>query len=124
MPKEKVMSSTTRNGNGAASTTSAGGRSAVIDMLMDPSSAKGHIIPTPDQLNDELIVLLTAGNDTTSNSMIVGTYQICKHAEIYSKVNTELEEYFPSLNEDITYEKAKCLPYLASHTHRRIALHY
>lgn len=122
MSDRKAVSSTTKNGNAAASITSAGGRSAVIDMLMDPSSAKGHIIPTPDELNDELIVLLTAGNDTTSNSMIVGTYQICKHTEIYSKLNAELEEYFPSLNEDITYEKAKGLPYLASHARRRIVL--
>lgn len=98
-----------------SSTALDGGRSAVIDMLMEPSSAKGHKVPTPDQLNDELIVLLTAGNDTTSNSMIVGTYQICKHPDIYRKLNAELEESFPSLNEDISYEQAKSLPYLVSH---------
>lgn len=81
-------------------------------MLMDPTSAKGHNIPTLEELGDELAILLTAGSDTTSNAIISGIYYICSHPNVYQKLNAELQKTFDSLNEDITYEKAKTLPYL------------
>jgi len=96
--------------------TSRGERSAVIDMLMDPTSARGHHIPTLDELGDELTILLTAGSDTSSNAIISGIYYICSHADIYQRLSTELQDTFSSLDENITYENAKNLPYLVRQT--------
>lgn len=87
-------------------------RSAVIDMLMDPLTVKGHTVPSLEQLNDEAVILLTAGNDTTSNSMIFGLYQICNNMSVYKTLFQELQGHFPSVDQQITYEDAKQLPYL------------
>jgi len=89
-------------------------RSAVIDMLMDPLTVKGHTVPSLEQLNDEAVILLTAGNDTTSNSMIFGLYQICNNMSVYNTLFQELQGYFPSVDQQITYEDAKQLPYLTA----------
>ncbi|CAN9285260.1 unnamed protein product [Alternaria alternata] len=89
-------------------------RSAVIDMLMDPLTIKGHTVPSLEQLNDEAVILLTAGNDTTSNSMIFGLYQICNNMSVYKTLFQELQGHFPSVDQQITYEDAKQLPYLTA----------
>ncbi|KAF1955975.1 cytochrome P450 [Byssothecium circinans] len=94
--------------------TAHGDRSAVIDMLMDPLTIKGHTVPNLEQLNDEAVILLTAGNDTTSNSMIFGLYQICNKKSVYETLFQELQAHFPSVDQQITYEDAKQLPYLTA----------
>ena len=75
---------------------------------------KEHTVPTTEKLNDEIVTLLTAGNDTTSNAMIFGVYQICINPGVYQKMSEELETHFPSLQDVVTYERAKTLPYLVS----------
>lgn len=81
---------------------------------MDPNAAKDHKVPSIEELNDELVMLLTAGNDTTSTALIFGIWQVYTHAEIYQRILRELMEEFPSLDEEITYERARKLPYLVS----------
>ncbi|KAL2797386.1 cytochrome P450 [Aspergillus keveii] len=87
-------------------------RSAVIDMLMNPASAKGHTVPTISELNDELIMLLTAGNDTTSNAMVAGIHRICSDAAVRHRFVDELRTHSPAVDDPISYEMAKRLPYL------------
>ncbi|OAL43511.1 cytochrome P450 [Pyrenochaeta sp. DS3sAY3a] len=89
-------------------------KSVVIDMLVDSTAAKGHIVPTPDQLTEEMIMLLSAGNDTTSDALIIGIWQICRHPEVLQRLERELQTAFPSIhNSDaITYESVKSLPYI------------
>ncbi|RYP70074.1 hypothetical protein DL771_005691 [Monosporascus sp. 5C6A] len=94
--------------------TSRGERSPVIDMLMDPNLVPGHKLPTVEEIGDELIMLLTAGSDTSSNAMISGIYFICRHGVVYKRLFDELKSAFPKLDQVITYEKAKELPYLVS----------
>jgi cytochrome P450 len=92
-------------------------RSVVIDMLLDPTSAKGHVIPTADQLTEEVIMLLSAGNDTTSDALIIGIWQICRHPEVLQLLEDELDRAFPSVinTDSMTYENARSLPYLVSY---------
>jgi cytochrome P450 len=87
-------------------------RSVVIDTLLDPDAAKDHSVLDADQLAAEVIMLLSAGNDTTSNAMIVGIYQILKNPNVYKTLTDELLQSFPDGTEEITYDKAKKLPYL------------
>jgi cytochrome P450 len=83
---------------------------------VNPESAKDHSTLNASQLAEEVIMLLSAGNDTTSDAMIVGVYQILRNPKIHQKLNDELSMSFPSLHDDITYEKAKKLTYLVRYT--------
>ncbi|KAK7186865.1 benzoate 4-monooxygenase cytochrome p450 [Paraphaeosphaeria sporulosa] len=89
-------------------------RSVVIDMLLDPASAKDHSTLNAAQLAEEVIMLLAAGNDTASDAIIVGIYQTLRNLSICQKLNQELLAAFPDITEEITYEKAKRLPYLTA----------
>ena len=92
-------------------------KSVVIDMLVNANSAKGHVVPTPEQLTEEIIMLLSAGNDTTSDAMIIGIWEVCRHSGVLQRLESELKEAFPNVqNTDaITYENVRNLPYLVSY---------
>ncbi|KAF2180130.1 cytochrome P450 [Zopfia rhizophila CBS 207.26] len=89
-------------------------RSIVIDMLVDPNSAKDHSVLNDNQLAEEVIMLLSAGNDSVSDVLIVGIYKILRHPDVYAKLNDEILSSFPNIREEITYDKAKKLPYLTA----------
>ncbi|KAK5625850.1 hypothetical protein RRF57_001566 [Xylaria bambusicola] len=91
-------------------------RSAVIDVLMDSNNVETHTVPSLDELNDEILMLLIAGNDTTSNAVIFAIYQIATHRMVRQRLIDELKGALPSLGEDdwITYDRAKRLPYLTA----------
>jgi cytochrome P450 len=93
-------------------------RSIVIDTLLDPNAAKDHSVLDADQLAAEVIMLLSAGNDTASDAMIVGIYQTLRSPTVYWTLTDELNHFFPNVREEITYDKAKRLPCLV----RRIVL--
>lgn len=71
-------------------------RSDVIDMLIDPNSAKGHSPLGKSALVDEVIMLLSAGNDTASDAMYIGIYQVCKSGHAQKKLAQELSCAFTS----------------------------
>jgi cytochrome P450 len=56
-------------------------------------------------------LLLSAGNDSVSNVLIIGVYNILRPERVYSKINEEFLSEFPSLIDEVTYDKAKRLPY-------------
>ncbi|KAF2275724.1 cytochrome P450 [Westerdykella ornata] len=89
-------------------------RSIVIDMLVDPNSAKDHSVLNESQLADEVIMLLSAGNDSVSNVLIIGLYKILRHPEVYARVSEEVLSAFPTISEEVTYDKVKRLPYLTA----------
>ena len=89
-------------------------RSEVLEQLLDPNAARGHVVPNAHDLNEEALTLLTAGNDTTANAMIIGAYLICTHTEVLKRMVEELRDAFPEGDESITFEQAKQLPYLTA----------
>lgn len=89
----------------------------MIDRLTDPNIVVGYVPPSLDELNDELVMLLTAGNDTTSNDLIFGIYKICTSRMVQQRLTEELIKEFPSLDEEITYDHARKLPYLVRGIH-------
>lgn len=62
------------------------------------------------------MTLLTAGNDTTSNAMILGAYFICSHPQVHTRLVEELQKGFPDVHGSIAYDEAKELPYLVCTT--------
>ncbi|KAI2605903.1 cytochrome P450 [Hypoxylon fragiforme] len=91
-----------------------GARIPVIDRLTDPNIVEGYVPPSLDELNGKLVMLLTTGNDTTSNDLIFGIYKICTSRMVQQRLTEELIKEFPSLDEEITYDHARKLPYLTA----------
>lgn len=89
-------------------------KSVVLEMLLDCSAAKGHIVPNSAELTEEALTLLVAGNDTTANAMILGMYHICRDSAVQSRVEAELHAAFPGSGDEITLERVKDLPYVVS----------
>ncbi|TQV90374.1 cytochrome P450 [Cordyceps javanica] len=94
--------------------TAHGERSAVIDMLVDPAATKDYKVPAKAEVSDELTMLLTAGSDTSSTAIISAIYYIQRHKNVLSELRSELREAFPSLQDEISYETVKELPYLTA----------
>ena len=88
--------------------------SEVLERLLNPDAARGHTVPSAFDLNEEAMTIMTAGNDTTSNAMILGAYYICSHSEVHTRLIEELQKGFPDLHSSITYDEAKELPYLVN----------
>lgn len=65
-----------------------------------------------DGLNEEVLMLMGAGNDTTSNAMILGMYHICRSSQAQMRLEAELEAAYPLPGQAITYASVKQLPYL------------
>ncbi|KAL8765079.1 MAG: hypothetical protein Q9209_007740 [Squamulea sp. 1 TL-2023] len=74
-------------------------RSEVLEQLLD--------------LN-EALTLLTPGNDTTADAIIIGAYLICTHPKVLKGMVEELHDAFPEGDESITFDQAKQLPYLTA----------
>lgn len=91
-------------------------KSVGTDMLVDARSVKGHVVPTAEQLTEEIIMLLPAGNDTTSDALIIVIWQICRHPEVLQILKKELVKDSPIVKntDSIIYENVISLPYLAS----------
>lgn len=86
--------------------------STIMDRLLDSSAVRDHVVPNTTELNEEALMLLTAGNDTTANAMIFGIYYICRHPEVQQELAAELRAQFPGTEQKITYEGLRKLPYL------------
>ena len=86
--------------------------SEILEQLLDPNAARGHVVPSAFDLNEEAMTILTAGNDTTANAMILGAYFICSHPQVHIRVVEELQKGFPNVHGSITYDETKKLPYL------------
>ncbi|KAI1318724.1 cytochrome P450 [Xylariaceae sp. FL0255] len=87
---------------------------AIIDLLRDPNAATGHVVPSLEALNDEVAILLTAGNDTTSNALLFGVYSICSDERVLELLRKELRTVFPSSSRRVTYEECRGLRYLTA----------
>jgi cytochrome P450 len=88
--------------------------SAVLELLLDASTVKGHIVPSAAELTEEALTLLVAGNDTTATAMILGLYQICRSPDIQNKVEAEIRTAFSERKEFVSFCEARKLPYLVS----------
>lgn len=83
-----------------------------MERLLDSSAVRDHVVPNTTELNEEVLMLLTAGNDTTANAMIFGVYYICRHLDVQRQLAAELRAQFPGTEQKITYEELRNLPYL------------
>ncbi|KAH7115002.1 cytochrome P450 [Dendryphion nanum] len=96
------------------SNSNAKGTSDVLERLLDPTSAKGHRVPTSKELTDEALMLLTAGNDTVSNAMILGLYEVLSAPAVQAEMVSEIVAANPNLGEELGYEQVRSLSYVTA----------
>ena len=86
----------------------------IFHQLLSPDAAEGHVVPTVDDLTDEVYIILAAAADTTGNAMTIATYNVVRNLTIYDRLTTELREAFPDPDDDMDYVVLEKLPYLVS----------
>jgi len=80
----------------------------LLSMLLETEYEDGSRIPE-DLLMDELITLLSAGHETTSNAMTWVFYLLAKHPEIQAKVFDEVTQVLG--DQSLSFEQVSELPY-------------
>lgn len=71
-----------------------------------------HKIPSMASLRDEAFLLVAAGTDTVINAATVGAINIIANKAIYDRLQAELRELLPNLEEHPRYEVLENIPYL------------
>ncbi|KAA8649479.1 hypothetical protein EYZ11_010867 [Aspergillus tanneri] len=63
-------------------------------------------------LQDEVVVLLTAGSETTANAEIFLLMFLAKHQDKLAKLHEEIDHFYPNSTEETTADMAPQMPYL------------
>lgn len=86
-----------------------------MERLLKANVVRDHVLPNASELNEEVLMLLIAGNDTTANALTFGLYYIANDLNVQSQLAAELKSLFPSKESPITYETLKASKYLVCH---------
>jgi cytochrome P450 len=78
--------------------------------ILKHNGDKGQAL-SPDEMNSNVTVLLTAGSETTATVLSGVTYLLLKNPEVMQKLNDEIRGRFKNYN-DITLEEVNKAPYL------------
>ncbi|EKM54139.1 uncharacterized protein PHACADRAFT_145790 [Phanerochaete carnosa HHB-10118-sp] len=79
------------------------------EFLKDPKN-----IPSDKSLRDEAVLFVNAGTDTASNTIIAGVLNILANPEILARLQQELVEAWPNLDNVPRFEQLEKLPYLTA----------
>lgn len=83
-----------------------------MERLLIPIPEKGYQVPGKTGLCDEILTIVSAGNDTTATVILVTIFNIINNAEIHSHLVMELETALPSPHSHVPYSELEQLPYL------------
>ncbi|KAF3178847.1 hypothetical protein TWF225_004800 [Orbilia oligospora] len=86
----------------------------VIGRLLTPNEDKGFQVPSKQGIKDEVITLVSAGNDTTGITSMVGLFQILSNPKIYDRLLAELKTILPKVDSVAPYTELEKLPYLTA----------
>lgn len=68
---------------------------------MNPKVEKGHPVLSTEDLGADALLVFMAGSDTTSNTLVTGTWGLLNNKEQLLKLQKELQEALP-YHEDVT----------------------
>jgi cytochrome P450 len=85
-----------------------------MERLITPNAEEGWVPPDHDGLRDEILTLISAGNDTTGITAMTGPYQIPRSPDIQSHLLTELKTVMPGPRDHAPYTTLERLPYLTA----------
>ncbi|KAF3904972.1 hypothetical protein AA313_de0200637 [Arthrobotrys entomopaga] len=86
----------------------------VLGRLLTPNEGKGFQVPSKQGIKDEVITLVSAGNDTTGITSMVGLFQILKNPSINERLLAELKTLLPNVDSIASYQELEKLPYLVT----------
>jgi cytochrome P450 len=85
---------------------------SIYHRLMDPATYTDGKAPEAEILYEEAQTLLFAGADTVGNALMVGTHHLLHDPVVLSKLNAELHEAWPVLDQPPKLAQLEKLPYL------------
>lgn len=85
----------------------------IYHALLSPEANKGRPLPSHQSLLDEALILLGAGSDSTGIVLMVTAYYVLHNPPVRQRLEAELREAWPVLQEIPPYEVLEKLPYLA-----------
>ena len=92
--------------------TAAGSLPTVFDTMLNPNLEKGQYTPTLQELTGDALLLLLAGTDSTSHTLVTATYGMLTHGDMLRKLKTELKEAIPDKDSLVEWAALEKLPYL------------
>ncbi|KAJ5437180.1 Cytochrome P450 [Penicillium cf. griseofulvum] len=96
--------------------TAAAGKTPAFPTLMEklliPLPEKGYAVPDKQGLRDELLTVISAGDDTTGIANTVTLFNIFNDREIHDRLLAELKTVMPTPNSHVSYIQLEALPYL------------
>jgi cytochrome P450 len=85
-------------------------RKTIYDQLTDPS------VPLEERslqrLQDEGLLLLSAGTETTARALTMASFHIANDAEVRNQLRAELKRVMPTPTSTVTWTELEKLPYL------------
>ena len=92
----------------------------MMERLLVPIPEKGYQVPNKQGLRDEILTILSAGNDTTGTSTMVTIFNIINKPEIHERLLAELKTVLPKPTSVSSYSELERLPYLVSSFYRML----
>jgi len=86
----------------------------VMERLLTPNLEKGFTVPSRDGLRDEILTLISAGNDTTGITSMTGLFHILHNPSIQTRLLAELKTVLPGPRDTAPYIVLEKLPYLTA----------
>ena len=84
----------------------------IYHALLSPEANKGRPLPSRQSLLDEAAILLGAGADSTGVTLMVAAHYVLRDPQVRQRLEAELREAWPILEETPRYEALEKLPYL------------
>lgn len=85
-----------------------------MERLLTPLPDKGYEVPDKQGLRDEILTVVSAGDDTTGIATMVGVFNILYNPEIHKRLLEELKTVMPEPESHAPYLELERLPYLVS----------
>ncbi|KAM0798614.1 cytochrome P450 [Usnea florida] len=86
----------------------------VFDVNLNPNLEKGQFKPTNDEMAADACVLLLAGTDTISSTMVVITWALLNNSQMMQRLKTELREVMPGRGDAVDWSTLERLLYLSA----------
>lgn len=83
-----------------------------MERLLIPLPEKGYAVPDKQGLRDELLTVISAGDDTTGIANTVTLFNIFNDREVHDRLLAELKTVMPTPNSHVSYLQLEALPYL------------
>lgn len=86
----------------------------IMERLLIPIPEKGYEVPNRQGMRDELLTVISAGDDTTGIANTVTIFNIINNSKIHDRLLTELKTVMPHPDSHVAYPVLEQLPYLVN----------